>query len=248
MRVAAAQLTAVPGDVEANVAAHVELVHAAAARGACLVAFPELSLTGYELDRIAGSPELTLAEDDPRLAPLRVACATTGVTAVPGLPMPTPGGGRQLCALALGGDGAAVRCAKTFLHGPEAELFAAGDGPVVLDLAGRRLGLGVCFDAAHPEHARAAAAAGAEVYVCGAIFARDAEPRLLAQASGRAAENGIYVLFALTSGPAGPHDTGGGSGIWDPAGQPVVRLGAEAPALAVGEIAAVPRHSVEKLT
>jgi hypothetical protein len=47
----------------------------------------------------------------------------------------------------------------------------------------------------------------------------------------------MSVLFALTSGPAGPYDTEGGSGMWDPTGQPVVRLGDEAPALAIAELA-----------
>ena len=136
MLVAAAQLTPVPGDVEANVAAHVGLVGAAADRGARLVAFPELSLTGYELDRIAAEPQLTLARDDARLAPLRQVTADTGVTAVVGLPMPAAGGGRQLCALALRGGRETVRYAKTFLHDVEAEVFAAGDGPAVLELDG----------------------------------------------------------------------------------------------------------------
>jgi 5-aminopentanamidase len=234
--VAAAQLTSVPGDVEANVAAHVGLVDAAAARGARVVAFPELSLTGYELDRIASEPQLTLAEDDPRLSPLRWACAVSGVTAVVGLPMPVSGGDRQLCALALRGDGGSVRCAKTFLHDAEAEVFLAGDGPAMLELEGRRIGLGVCFDAAHPDHARAAAAAGAEIYVCGAIFGREAEHRIAAQAESRARETGMFVLFALTSGTAGPYDTRGGSGVWDPAGRPLVQLGDETPALAVAGV------------
>src|SRR5688572_3323481 len=123
MLVAAAQLAAVPGDVHANVAAHTDFVFAAAAQGARLVAFPELSITGYELDRIATEPELTLDDDDPRLAPLQDACAVTGVTAVVGLPLPAPGGGRQLCALALRRAAEPVRCAKTFLHRAEAEVF-----------------------------------------------------------------------------------------------------------------------------
>lgn len=234
--IAAAQLTSVPGDIEANVAVHAGLVHEAAARGARLVAFPELSLTGYELERIATEPDLTLTDDDARLAPLRRACAETGVTAVVGLAMPAPSGDRQLCALALRGDEPPVRYAKTFLHGAEPEVFVAGDGLAVLEIEGRRIGLGVCSDAAHPEHARATAAAGAEVYVCGAIFTRGTEQRIVDQATGRARETGMFVLFALTSGPAGPLDTSGGSGVWDPEGRPLVRLGDQAPALAVAEL------------
>jgi predicted amidohydrolase len=237
MRVAAAQLAAVPGDVDANVAAHADLVHAAAADGAQLIVFPELSLTGYDLERIGAEPALTFADDDPRLLPLQRACAATGATAVAGLPMPVPGGGRQLCALALRPADAPVRCAKTFLHHAEAEVFLAGDGPAVFAVDGRSVGLGVCFDAAHPEHARVAAAAGAELYACGAIFGAGSEDRIVEQATGRARETGMSVLFALTSGPAGPYDTEGGSGIWDSSGRPVVRLGDDAPALAIAELA-----------
>lgn len=237
MLVAAAQLAAVPGDVDANVAAHADLVHAAAADGARLVVFPELSLTGYELERIAADSTLTIAGDDPRLIPLQRACEATGATAVAGLPMPAPEGGRQLCALALRAADPPVRCAKTFLHRAEADVFVAGDGPAVFELDGRRVGLGICFDAAHPEHARAAAAAGAELYACGAIFGPGSEDRIVDQATGRARETGMSVLFALTSGPAGPYDTEGGSGMWEPTGRPVVRLGDDAPALAIAELA-----------
>jgi predicted amidohydrolase len=242
MVVAAAQVESVPGDVDANVAMHTDLVRAAAADGARLIVFPELSLTGYELERIATEPTLTLAEDDPRLAPLRRACEATGATAVAGLPMPVPAGGRQLCALALGPAGPPVRCAKTFLHRAEAEVFIPGDGPAVLELDGRRVGLGICFDAAHPEHARAAAAAGAELYACGAIFGAGSEDRIVDQAAGRARETGMSVLFALTSGRAGPYDTEGGSGVWDSTGRPVVRLGHDAPAVALAELAPAARR------
>ena len=48
--------------------------HAAAVRtaGARVVVFPELSVTGYELDAPAVDP------DDPRLGPIVAACAETG--------------------------------------------------------------------------------------------------------------------------------------------------------------------------
>jgi predicted amidohydrolase len=236
MLIAAAQLTSVPGDVEANVAAHVDLVHAAAGRDARLVAFPELSLTGYELARIEAEPALTLTADDPRLDPLKQACAAADVTAVVGLPMPTADGGRQLCALAIRPDGTLVRGAKTFLHGVENDVFTAGDGPTLLTHEDRTLALAVCADASHPEHARAAAAAGAEVYVCGAIFSRGTEQRREDQAEGRSSETGMALVFALTTGKAGPYDTDGGSGVWDSHGRPLARLGAEGPALVVGEV------------
>ncbi|MGH2830821.1 MAG: nitrilase-related carbon-nitrogen hydrolase, partial [Actinomycetota bacterium] len=47
--IAVAQTSPVRGDVQANLEEHGRLVRVAAAEGAQLVVFPELSLTGYEL-------------------------------------------------------------------------------------------------------------------------------------------------------------------------------------------------------
>jgi predicted amidohydrolase len=47
--IAVAQTCPVEGDVQANVEQHLRLAEAAAAEGARIVVFPELSLTGYEL-------------------------------------------------------------------------------------------------------------------------------------------------------------------------------------------------------
>src|SRR5256885_4498997 len=78
---AVAQPECVPYDVAANALAHAEIVGRAGAR---VVVFPELSLTGYELD----APPLTA--DDPRLAPLVEACRETGSLALAGAPGSSP--------------------------------------------------------------------------------------------------------------------------------------------------------------
>jgi predicted amidohydrolase len=67
--VAAAQPPCVSYDVAANASAHAATVRTAGAR---VVVFPEMSLTGYELDAPA------IAAEDPRLAPIVDACAQTG--------------------------------------------------------------------------------------------------------------------------------------------------------------------------
>jgi predicted amidohydrolase len=48
--IAAAQTTAVPGDVAANLSQHLQLARAAAKACARVLLFPRLSLTGYELE------------------------------------------------------------------------------------------------------------------------------------------------------------------------------------------------------
>ena len=58
--VALAQIAPRLGDLEVNLARHIELIEQAASRGAALVVFPELSLTGYFLKDLV--PEVALRE------------------------------------------------------------------------------------------------------------------------------------------------------------------------------------------
>ena len=67
-RLALAQCAPALGDLKANLDLHLELTRQAISDGADLVAFPELSLTGYFLKDLV--PELAVGLDDSRLAPL----------------------------------------------------------------------------------------------------------------------------------------------------------------------------------
>jgi predicted amidohydrolase len=83
---AVAQTVPVRGDVDANVAEHVRLV--AAREGARVIVFPELSLTGYELDL---ARDTAFSEKDPRLIPLLDLTSSCSMTVIVGEPV----GGRM---------------------------------------------------------------------------------------------------------------------------------------------------------
>src|ERR1700687_5975630 len=92
LRVAVAQPACVPYDVAANAFRHAATVRSAGAR---VVVFPELSLTGYELD----APAITV--EDPRLAPIVEACAATGSLALVGAPLQGDAGQAHIAMLAV---------------------------------------------------------------------------------------------------------------------------------------------------
>ena len=52
--ISAAQTCPVKGDVNANLDEHLRLIDLAASEGAQVVVFPELSLTGYEIELASG--------------------------------------------------------------------------------------------------------------------------------------------------------------------------------------------------
>src|SRR6476661_6184469 len=123
--IAVAQPRCVSFDVAANALIHADAVRTANAR---VVVFPELSLTGYELDAD------TIDPSDPRLAPIVVACAETGSLALVGAPVSGEAGRPHIAVLAVDGGGASVAYRKTWLGGAEPDRFAPGDGPAVLDV------------------------------------------------------------------------------------------------------------------
>jgi 5-aminopentanamidase len=237
VNVAAAQLQAVPGDVAANVAAHVRLIGEAAAAGARVVVFPELSLTGYEPERVRDDDTLWLTVDDERLGAVRDACRTQQIHAVVGAPV-RDGERRVLAALVVGDGGDIVEMyAKIHLDGLESTVFTAGEEHVVVDVDGHRLGLGVCADAGVPEHAARVAALGAEAYLVGAVFPEGRMERLEDQMSSRSRENGMWVVLGSAVGAGGPYVGIGGSGVWGPDGRAIVQLGDEPAGIAVTELA-----------
>ncbi len=214
LTVAVAQPRCVSHDVAANAAAHAAAVRAAHAR---VVVFPEMSLTGYELD---AAP---IAPDDARLAPIVDACAATGALALAGAPVPGP----HIGVLAVDGTGARVAYGKVHLHHTEAERFVPGR-PTVLDVDGWRLGLAVCRDTGVPEHAAATAALGMDVYVAGVVHTAH-EAALHAERARRvAAGHGVWVATAAFAGPTGGgfDHTSGRSGIWSPSGAALAEAGA----------------------
>lgn len=68
LRVGAAQIESPPGDVEGNLAKHLNFIKKAHNQGVELLVFPELSLTGYHVG--ARALELAVSRDDPELRQL----------------------------------------------------------------------------------------------------------------------------------------------------------------------------------
>lgn len=216
--VAVAQPRTVGYDVAANAAAHAAAVRAARAR---VVVFPELSLTGYELD----APAITIS--DPRLAPIVEACAETGAIALVGAPVQGTAGHEHIAVLAIDEHGARVAYSKVYVHESE-ERFSPGDGPAVLDVDGWRLGLAICRDMAFPEHDAATAALGMDVYVA-AVLDHAGQAHTAARARRVIADHQVWVAAASYAGATGGgfDRPAGRSALWAPDGEVLARAGAE---------------------
>ena len=219
--IAAAQAISVANDVARNVQTHLDFVQAAAHQGVQLLVFPELSLTGYELSQLAAH---VLDEDGAALAPLRQAAREHSMTLIVGAPAAAvrAGGLPSIGAWVLHADGTATLYRKRHLHGSETQFASAGeDDALVLSLAGIPTGLAICADATHPEHADAAARAGAGLYASGALVSENGYGPESAQLQAYAREHVMAVLLANHGGPSGGYISAGRSAFWAPGGDEV---------------------------
>lgn len=166
VRVALAQIAPALGQLEANLARHHELIGEARAKGADLVVFPELGLTGYQLQDLAS--EVAIRLDDPRLADL--AAATRDLSAVVSF-VEESADHRLFIAAALLEDGEICHVhRKVFLptYGlfDERRFFAHGD---MLRAVPSRLGVGVgiaiCEDFWHLPVPQILALDGAQILI-----------------------------------------------------------------------------------
>lgn len=223
--VAAAQPPCVSYDVEVNARTHAATVRSAGAR---VVVFPEMSLTGYELDAPALTPE------DPRLIPIVEACAATGSVALAGAPVAGDAGRRHIATLAIDGTGATVAYRKMWLGTVEAQRFTRGDRAAVLEIDGWRLGLAICKDTGIPQHASDTAALGMDVYAASVLEFREDVGVPAERARRVISELGVWVAVASFAGSTGGgySEAAGCSAVWSPAGDVVAQAGPEIGAIA----------------
>jgi predicted amidohydrolase len=219
LAIAVTQPRCVAKDVRANALEHAAAIRRVDAR---LVVFPELSLTGYELD---AAP---VAVDDGALASIVEACAEMGTVALAGAPVAGENG-KNIAVLRIGDGGVEVAYRKSHLGGDEPQWFAPGDGAVAIDVDGWRVGLGVCKDTGVDAHVAAVAALGVDLYVAGLVHL----PEELGVQEERAARIAracdAYVGFASFAGPTGGGfaRTAGVSSIWAADGSALARAGTE---------------------
>lgn len=190
-----------------------EALREAAAGGAELAILPEATLTRY-------GPRITsLAEplDGPFVTGLAEAAREHGLSVIAGVFEP---GDRLVhnTAVAIGPTGS-IEAAYRKIHlfdsfgAHESDLVTPGDTPVVVELAGLRVGLVTCYDIRFPELTRALVDAGAELFAVIAAWGSGPmkEEHWTTLVRARAIENTTWVA-AVGQAP-NPQEAGDGFGI-----------------------------------
>lgn len=214
VKIAAVQTNPTFRDKPGNLADMSARALAAAADGADLIVFPELSLTGYKYKTRA---EMALdAEPVPgpstnamiEVAKLAKAYIAFGMVA-------SDGDGLYDETVLVGPEGFVGKYAKiTMGHASEAILFTRGpSAPPVFDTSIGKIGIASCYDGAFPENARLMGVAGAQIMV---LIDTENGTTWRDYVRSRAAENGTFAVVSNRVGTERNSTFNGFSLIADP--------------------------------
>jgi predicted amidohydrolase len=242
--ISVAQTVPVRGGLEENLARHTRLARRAAEHGAKVVLFPELSLTGYELDL---ADELAFVEHDPRIFPLLKLARDRAFTLVVGAPVRLDGK-LHIGAFILGADGHVEVYTKHHLgtFPPSAAVdgtvppgeptfFTPGTRNPLLDVGGKPAVVAVCADTGRPSHAAEAAARGAKTYLASMFVIPSDYESEAENLRSHALTHSMVVAAANFGGHSGGLATAGRSAIWSEQGELIGQL----PAAGSGVLVAI---------
>lgn len=166
IELALCQINPVVGDLVGNAELAIEQAAAAVESGAELVVFPELALCGYPPEDLVFREDFVAAAE---VQLRRIAASIGPAPVLIGFPQAFDGGVANALAVLESGRISAVyrkRLLPNYGVFDERRHFAAGDENVVVELAGRRVGLSICEDVWFDDPVFSGlAAAGAELVV-----------------------------------------------------------------------------------
>jgi predicted amidohydrolase len=239
VKIAAAQIDCVLGDVDANVQKVREFSTRAREAGADLVVFPEMADTGYSMPVIQ---EHAMTWNEGAVPQLQEIAKTLRIGIISGV-SERDGGSIYNSQVSIDAGGQIVaKYRKTHLFSPppieEDKCFTPGDELVSFPIGKLRLGLTICYDLRFPEVYRALACeSGANVFIISAAWPFPRVEHLRILAAARAIENQSYVILSNRVGKDNGVSFCGNSAIIDAYGVTIAGASADREELIVGEVA-----------
>ncbi len=232
MLIAAAQTQPIRYNTLANLVEHYRMIEKAAAQGVRLIAFPELSITGYEH---VAARELAFAPTDERLNQLRELSALHNMVVIAGAPIIMEEG-LFIGSIILKPDRSIDIYTKQYLHPGEEEYFVSSfNYHPLIELDDERISLAICADIDHPEHAQDACQRGATLYIPSIFFSPRGIPEAYKSLGHYAKQHAMNILMANFCGRAWVNEAGGCSAFWNKNGDLIAQLDAQNPGLLVIE-------------
>lgn len=222
MKVSVAQVRPIKGDIQRNMETHLMWIDRAVSKGAGLIVFPELSITGYE-PTLASS--LATTAEDKRFDLFQQISDACGIIIGIGVPL-NQSIGISISMLLFSPKQSRQVYSKIYLHPDEQPYFVSHEGIRTLELGGKRFAFSICYELSVPEHEDFVRQHGADFYVSSVAKSVNGVDTALIRLSEIAQRNSMPVLMANCIGHCDDFDCGGKSSIIDNSGKILEQLDA----------------------
>jgi predicted amidohydrolase len=232
MRIAVAQISAKDGNIIENLKEHYRLIEIAADNGVQLIAFPEMSITGYQREF---AEKLSFTEYDSRLDKLRTLAVDKNMIIIAGAPIKI-GLGLFIGSFVIFPDGSISIYTKQFLHSGEDTFFSSSfNYNPIINLENERISLAICADINNPLHIRNASKLNNTIYIASIFFTPKGILEAYDLLSDYAKSYSMNVLVSNFSGVSWGLDAGGKSALWSEKGDLIAGLDNCSTGLVIGQ-------------
>ena len=224
MKIALYQGAGKPADINENLSVIEHQALAAAERGADLIIFPELFLSGYNIGQTV--QELAEQSDGPACQQASQIAREANLAILFGYPEKL-GTDVYNSALLIDRKGSTrANYRKTHLFGNyEKTFFQPGDKLVMTELEGLNIGILICYDVEFPEAVRALTYAGADLIAVPTALMKDYCRVAEHVVPARAYESELYVAYVNRCGSEGDLTYCGRTCLVGPDGRDILRAG-----------------------
>ncbi|RKR11481.1 putative amidohydrolase [Flavobacterium sp. 90] len=221
MILAAAQTKPTRVDIEANLSDHYRFIDLAVQNGAQLIAFPELSITGYEREY---AQKLAFKKDDSRLDHLKKLSVENNIIIVVGAPIQVDSE-LFIGEFIISPDNSVQIYTKQFLHEGEDEFFQSSfDYNPMVTIENQKISFAICADIDNPLHPENARKRETNIYIASIFFSPNGIPNAYRDLQSYAQKHEMNVLMSNFSGESWGSPSAGQSAFWNNKGELVAQM------------------------
>jgi predicted amidohydrolase len=221
MILAAAQTKPERGDINANLLDHYRLVELAVEKGVDLIAFPEMSITGYEREN---ADQLAFSANDSRLDHLKKLAVENKITIIAGAPIKIDSD-LFIGQFVISPDDSVSIYTKQFLHpGEEAYYKSSFDYNPIIEIENERISFAICADIDNPSHPEKACTNKSTIYIASIFFSPNGIPQAHQSLQNYATKHNMNVLMSNFGGDSWGSPSGGRSAFWNNNGELIAQM------------------------
>jgi predicted amidohydrolase len=221
MKVSIAQTKPIKGNIEENLKNHLKFIEKATEKGADIIVFPELSLTGYEPDL---ARQLATNKTDKKFEVFQKISDSKNITICVGIPT-IDNENIFITMLIFRPNAEIIQYSKQYLYETETEIFTAGNNPIVLPFDGKNIvAPAICYETSIEEHTKNAHDKNANIYIASVLNSVNGIDKDLNRITNISKRYNMTAFMANYVGQSGGYECAGKSTIWNNKGEIIAQL------------------------